>query len=92
MDRMTPKQPLIIINWTYPEMLVWTSRKLIDVLVSLTEEIFKVGQFGMIFIHTPATNPTQHDLYGQNDDPTTIDYHQMDLLFRDVGVDKQEVD
>jgi hypothetical protein len=39
MDRMTPKQPLIIINWTYPEMLVWMSRKLIDVLVSLTEEI-----------------------------------------------------
>jgi hypothetical protein len=40
MDRMTPKQPLIIINWTYPEMLVWiASRKLIDVLVSLTEQI-----------------------------------------------------
>jgi hypothetical protein len=38
MDRMTPQQPLIIINWTYPEMLVWMIRKLIG-LVSLTEEI-----------------------------------------------------
>jgi hypothetical protein len=72
---------LIIINWTYPEMLVWMSRKLIYVLVSLTEEI----------IHTPATIPTQHNLYGQNDTQTTIDYHQLDLS-RDVGVDEQEVD
>jgi hypothetical protein len=54
-------------------MLVWTRRKLIDVLVSLTEEIAsKVEQFWMIFIHTTATNPTQHDLYGQNDTQTAI--------------------
>jgi hypothetical protein len=92
MGRMTPRQPLIIINWTYPEMLVWTSRKLIDVLVSLTEEIAsKVGQFEIIFIHTTAANPTQHNLHGQNDTQTTIDYHQLDLS-RDVGVDEQEVD
>jgi hypothetical protein len=65
-------------------MLVWMSRKLIDVLVSLIEEIAsKVGQFGMIFIRTPTTNLTQHNLYGQDDTQTTIDYHQLDLS-RDV--------
>jgi hypothetical protein len=45
----------------------------------------------MIFIHTPATIPTQHDFHGQNDTQTTIDYHQLDLS-RNVGVDEQEVD
>jgi hypothetical protein len=44
----------------------------------------------MTFIHTPATNPTQHDVHGQDDTPTTIDYHQLDLS-RDGGMDKQEI-
>jgi hypothetical protein len=35
---MTPKQPLIIINWTYQDMIVWMSRKLISVLDSMMED------------------------------------------------------
>jgi hypothetical protein len=72
-------------------MMVWMSRKLIDVLISLMEDIASNGLNGLIFILTPAKNPTQHNLRGQDDTQTTIDYHQLDLL-RDDGMDEQEID
>ena len=91
--QMIPKQPLIIIIWIYQEMMVWMSRKLIDVLIGLMEDTVSNNwtEWRLIFIRTPATNPTQHNLRGHNDTQSTIDYHQLDLL-RDDGMDEQEID
>jgi hypothetical protein len=88
---MAPKQQLIMISWTYQEMMVWMSRELIDVLGGLMEELLKVGQIELIFIHIPATNPMPHNLHQQDDTHTTIDYHQLDLS-RDDGMDEQGID
>jgi hypothetical protein len=89
--RTAPKQSLIIIKWTYQEMMVWMSRELIHFLGGLMEELLKVGQIELIFIHTPATNQTKHDLQRQDSLPTTIDYHQLNLS-RDDGMDEQGID
>jgi hypothetical protein len=68
-------------------MMVWMNRKLIDVLISLMEDTALKNRLnGLIFIRTPATNPTQHNLRGQDDTQSTIDYHQLDLL-RDDGME-----
>jgi hypothetical protein len=61
-------------------MMVWMCRELMDVLGNLMPDIASnVGQIQLIFIHTPAINPTQHDLSRQDDTQTTIDYHQLGL-------------
>jgi hypothetical protein len=42
------------------------------------------------FYQIPVTNPTHHDLHGQVDDQSTIDYHHLDPSIDD-GMDEHEI-
>jgi hypothetical protein len=86
MGQMTNPKPLIIILWTFQEMMAWMSMELIGSMDVIWQAISsEVGQIIANFCHTLTTNLTQHDSHGPDDQPNVIAMTFDDIILGGVS-------